>query len=335
MTNQEDLESLIRRYIILGKRSPKGYETVKCAKCNDYKVRGGFKFENGGVHYSCFNCSTSAGYDPSISRHSISKKFKEVLLAFGIPEGEIDRVVSLNFFKSNSSEKPDGFVEPKRTGLELPIKEVPLPKSSVLVSSGDSPWCEVAEEYLRGRGLKSSDFPFYVTEDVSYVGRLLIPYFFRERVIYWQGRSMDDDTISPRYKNPTVEKENIFFNMDEVYRYTNDPLFVCEGPLDSVSIGKNAVALLGSTLTDFKRNELRKAASRRRVVFVIDKNLNGYKLGQEVLEHGWDVTVFPDNVDDANDALQKYGKLWIAQHLASTAKSGFGGKLLLEMYCSV
>jgi len=331
----ENLEALIRRYVVLGPRSTTGFETVKCAVCNDYKVRGGFKFEGDSVFYSCFNCSCKAGYDPTEERHSIKQKMKEVLLSFGIPEAEIIQIVSFNFFKEKKQVVKESS---KPTGLELPTKEIPLPRGSVLVTSGASPWCEVAEQYLKARALKPTDLDWYVTDETSYAGRLLIPYFFKDRIIYWQGRSMDDETISPRYKNPTVEKSNIFFNADELYRYTSDPLFVTEGPLDAISIGSNAVALLGSTLTEFKRAELRKAATRRRVIFVIDKNQNGFKLGNDVLKAGegleWYVTVFPDNVEDANDALQKLGRLWVATHLSTTACKGFQGRLLLEMKCS-
>jgi hypothetical protein len=332
----ENLESLIRRYIVLGPLSPTGFETVKCAVCNDYKIRGGFKFDGDTVFYSCFNCSCKAGYDPEKSRHSITAKMKDVLLSFGIPEAEITRTIAFNFFKERKEVAVKESSVPKST--ELPTKESPLPKGSVLVTSGSSPWCEVAEQYLKVRAFKATDFSWYVTDETSYAGRLLIPYFFKDKIIYWQGRSLDDETIQPRYKNPMVEKSNIFFNMDEIYRYTNEPLFVTEGPIDAISIGKNAIALLGSTLTEFKRNELRKAATRRRVIFVIDKNLNGYKLGNNVLRDGeeleWHVTVFPDNIEDANDALQKLGRLFIATHLSSTACKGFKGKLLLELKCS-
>jgi len=332
--NSDNLEVLIRRYIILGKRSPKGYEIVKCASCQDYTERGGFKFEENNVYYSCFNCGTKCVYDAEKNKHSISKKFKEVLIAFGVPEDEITKTVSFNFFKEKKEIKDEA---KKPTGLELPSKEINLPSNSVLVSSNNSAWCEIAKYYLELRSLKVEDFNWYVTDEVSYAGRLLIPYFFKGKIIYWQGRAMDN-SISPRYKNPSVEKNNIFFNMDELYRYTNDPLFVTEGPIDAVSIGKNAVALLGSTLTEFKWNELKKVAKHRRVIFVIDKNANGKKLGSGILKNGEGlelyVTVFPDNIEDANDALQKLGRLWMISHLATTAANGFQGKLMLEQYCS-
>jgi 5S rRNA maturation endonuclease (ribonuclease M5) len=258
---------------------------------------------------------------------------REVLLSFGIPDDEITRTVAFNFFR----EKKEALPVTKPTGKELPVNEVPMPEGAMPISVGSSPWCLVAAEYLKARSLKVADHEWYVTDHKSYEGRLIIPYFFRNKIIYWQGRSMDDELIEPRYKNPVVEKDNIFFNMDEVYRYTTDPLFVTEGPIDAISIGKNAVALLGSKLTEFKINELRKAAQRRRVIFVLDKDKNGYKLGQEVLRDEnleWYVAVFPDNVEDANDALQKLGRLWIAAHLSTTAGKSFQGRLIVEMNCS-
>lgn len=326
----EDLESLIRRYVILGKKSPKGYEIVKCAYCNDYKVRGGFKFENGGVHYSCFNCSTSAGYSPTVTRHDISKKMLEVLVSFGIPEAEIRQSVAFNFFKPTEAQ-PDS--KPVDKDRSPPSAAVELPPESTLISSLSSPWCEVGLEYLKLRKLEAISSRTYVSDHPKYEGRLIIPYKFRERIIYWQARSMDDQ-VSPRYKNPTISRDNIFYNMDEIYRYTDLPLFITEGALDAESIGETAIGIGGSVLSTFQHNELKKVSSRRKLVFVLDKNLNGRKLGQRVLEEGWSVTCFPDNITDSNDALKKMGKLWLVTHLTSTACSGFEGQLLLRMKCN-
>lgn len=327
--NSTDLESVIRRYVILGKRSPKGFEAVKCAKCFDYKERGGFKFENGSVTYVCFNCSTKARYEAGDKE--IGPSLKSVLTSFGVPEAEIARTIALEFFKPKVANQAEPTEKPKKN-LEYPTIEVPLPSKSVRVESNASAWCEVAQYYLSERGLSPQDAPFFVSDETAYLGRLLIPYYFRGKIIYWQGRGMDS-AIQPRYKNPSVEKENIFYNMDEIYRYTDDPLFVTEGALDSVSIGSTAVALTGSTLSEFRHRELKKAGLRRKIIFVIDKNLNGYKLGEQALREGWYVTCFPDNYDDANDVLKKLGRLWLVTHLATTAVTGFHGKLLLKMKC--
>lgn len=327
----EDLELLIRRYLMLGKLSPRGFETIKCAKCNDYKARGAFKFEHGTCVYNCFNCAAKAVHKGD---EKISRNMTDILTSFGIPESEIEKCVTLSFFKPKTTAIPTTDQPAIKKNLELPSVEAPLPPQSVLISTDSSPWCEVAREYLKGRGIQL-DTPFYVSDHEKWMCRVIIPYFFREKIVFWQARSMDE-IITPRYKNPSVEKENIFFNMDELYRHTEDPLFVTEGPLDALSIGRNAVALLGSSLSEFREKELTRVAARRKVIFVIDKNLIGYKLGQKILSHEslqWYVTCFPDNVDDANHALQLYGRMWMVNHITSTALKGFSAKTLLEIKC--
>lgn len=328
----EDLESLIRRYVVLGKPSAKGFHGVKCQVCHDYKERGGFKFDGESCGYACFNCSVKGRYEPD-SGYKMSDKMREILNAFGIPNDEIDRVVGARFFKKDSAAKK----QDENPGMSFPSKDVALPKDSYKITTDASPWCAVARFYLESRGIAPDSMPFYVSEDKNYLGRVIIPYFFKGKTIFWQGRSMDP-SIEPRYKNPSVEtRDNVFFNMDEIYRYTDDPLFVTEGPLDALSIGSNCVALLGSMLSEFKTRELKKAASRRKIVFVIDKNLPGYKLGTLVLNSdtpNFYVACMPDNIDDANDALTKLGKIFLASHLASTASNGVSGKMILELNCS-
>lgn len=121
--------------------------------------------------------------------------------------------------------------------------------------------------------------------------------------------------------------------MDELYRYTEEPLFICEGLFDAISIGKNAIALLGSNLSEFQVRELRKVSTRRRLIFIIDKNKNGFSLGTMALQNDWEVVCFPKGIEDANDGLVQLGKLWLVRHLTSEAKGSFAGKLLLELNC--
>lgn len=325
MIQREDLEHLIRRHVVLGKRSAKGYESVKCASCNDYKYRGGFKFEGGSVIYKCFNCGVKGVYDGG---EELSARMRDILLAFGVPRDEFEASVNAKFYQ----EKLSGLSTPIKKKTGMPIVEVPLPERSFVCTDIKSPWCDVGREYLHLRGLSYIADHMFVSEDPKYLGRIIIPCFFRDRIIYWQARAMDD-SVGERYKNPLVSTDNVFFNMDELYRYTDEPLFVTEGFFDAASIGRLAVALAGSNLTEFKLDELKKAASRRKVIFVIDKDLNGFNLGMRVLAAGvsnFYVACFPDNIDDANTALQRLGKLWMLNHLGSTAVKGFEAELLLR-----
>jgi hypothetical protein len=334
----DDLEILIRQHLILGNPSPKGFCTIKCAMCNDYKDRGGFKFEGSKIGYNCFNCGYSAQFDSEKHVVDVPKKMMEVFKAFNIPEGDVLSIVKKNFFEKgriigmanalNSITNPP---EEVKKSISYPT-EIGAPRGAYKLTTGnDDPWSHVAIEYLKQRGLSPSDNNFMLANG-HYEGRLIIPYYFRGKVIYWQGRALDD-SIQPKYKNPSLEKDNILFNMDELYRHTDEPLFISEGATDSISIGQLGVALTGSTLTEFKVRELQKAGQRRKIVFLIDKNKNGYNLGLQALELGFSVCCFPDNVDDANHALQRHGRLWLISYIASNNATGFEGKLTIKMKC--
>lgn len=328
----DDLEALIRQHVILGKPSRKGYHAVKCQVCNDHRERGGFKFENGGVHFACFNCSCSASFKGGSSY--LSKDMERVLAAFSIPYESFKDGLSANAFLRRKAELEGKILPQGKTTEQKKLafpEEISLPKNSVLITESED-WGVVAQEYLKLRKLDQEQTPFFVSTTEAYLGRLIIPYYFRGKLIYWQGRAMDD-TIKPRYKNPYVDKSNVFYNMDEVYRYTTDPLFVAEGSIDALSVGKNGVALLGSDLTEFQLDALKKIKNRR-IIFLIDKNQNGFKLAQRALANGWEVVCFPGDISDANDALKQLGKLWLLNHLVSSARGGFAGKLMVKMMCN-
>lgn len=323
-----ELESLIRSYVKLGKRTGKGFEQCICASCNDYKLRGGFKFDGDVIGYHCFNCGLDTKFDPSEYK-TPSEKFRGLLGSFGIPEDEISKAVGKAFIARQGQTTVKGVSDKP---VWSPPKTVEPPPGNVLsVMSDDSPWCEIARLYLTERALDPAAYPYMVSDHKDLIGRVIIPYTHRDRLIYWQGRALDD-TMEPRYKNPTVDKEKLIFNYDEISN-GNGNLYVTEGAIDALSIGP-AVALSDSHVSEWKFVELRKAAERgRKIIFVIDKNKVGYDLGQAALKEGWSVVVMPDGIDDANRCRIKFGRLWLLNHLASSHVSGVAGEVLLRMKC--
>jgi hypothetical protein len=102
MIKQEKLEELIREKVPLGVPDSRGFFSFKCPLCNDYKVRAGFKFDNGNVIYNCWNCSTASVYEEFGQK--ISKKMRKILNAFGIEDSEISLVVNSAFFNKKEEE---------------------------------------------------------------------------------------------------------------------------------------------------------------------------------------------------------------------------------------
>lgn len=326
-----ELEQLIRRHVTF--ESSGSFEAVRCAVCSDHSARGGFKFGSDGIGYNCFNCGVKSWADPDGKLQGFSKVFD----AFGIDRAEVSRLITKSKLDVFGKKAPVAVIPatPSKPTW-TPPSEVDPPKQWSRVADKASPWAEVAEAYLETRGLNIGSHEFWVSDEPRYQGRLIIPYFHGQRLIYWQGRAMDP-SIKPRYLNAVTEKEKVFFNYDEVLRHGSDPLFLTEGAIDSLSIGGLGAALMSSSMSAWQAEELKKASKRgRKIIFVIDKNdkqQNGLKLGLEALKHGWHVTVMPNGVNDANDCLRKLGRLFLLNHLATSPVTGVEGKGLLMLKC--
>lgn len=326
------IEDLIRTYVSLGRRTAKGFEPCICAACNDYKPRGAFKFSHDTIGYNCFNCSLAF----TVSNGNTSSDGFKCLLAFGIPADELSERLKKERFEHTKLGSPTHITsETKSSELSAaPTIELPPGAKRLALTDNESPWAEVALEYLKSRKLLPYVNRFFITDEPSLEGRLLIPSYSRHRLVYWQGRALDT-RMEPRFKNPLISKDSVIFNDQALYN-DSSILYVTEGAFDALSIGEgSACALLGSKLTAWKLNELRRAAKFKKIVFVIDKNLPGYKLGQQALAEGWSVVTMPDGIDDANHCLTELGDLYLLTWLSKEQRSGFEGEVILKLSCDL
>ena len=323
MVIENQFEQLIREHVAFSRKAATGFEQLKCQVCNDYKIRAGFKFENGKIRYHCFNCSLDRSHFENA--RTMSPEFRDILHAFHIDDNQIDSILSKKFFTSPVLIKKG---EAKKPEFILP-KEVDLPPQCHLLAEEPYPiWKEVASAFLLSRGLTESSYSWYLSNDRKYRSKLIIPYFRQGEIIYWQAREMDSNN-SERYLNPAISRNNILFNFDELNRYTKDPLFITEGVFDSISIGQNAVGLAGSTLSPFKVEMLKRVRGRE-IIFVIDKDKNGKALGESAVKEGWTISFIEGELEDTNDALQKMGKIWMLNNLLQNRKTNFDALLWLQ-----
>jgi hypothetical protein len=302
----------------------KGWQHCKCKVCNDYKVRASFTFEDAKIKYNCFNCGFNASYTKN--KTFISKEFRELLNANNISDSDIDLALGKNFFNKDQIVLAKKKAEAKINPIELPVNSYPVTEVNP-----DDMWTVVADEYLQSRGLSLGDHAWYLSTQLEYRDRLIVPYFKDGNIIYWQARSFDD-TAKKRYINPNVPIEPIIFGYDELEKSTTQPLFIMEGVFDAISI--NGIATLGSKLYKQRIDAFTK--SRRRKVFVIDKKdkqNNGYKLGLDALKYGWEISFVSGETDDVNHSVTKYGKLWTIRNLIENTKSGFEAQVYLETIC--
>ena len=151
--------------------------------------------------------------------------------------------------------------------------------------------------------------------DPNFLRRVIIPFWKDEKIIYWQARTID--RIKQRYLNCIISKEAVLYGYSELYRWSSAPLFVAEGVFDAMQV--NGVSILGSVINQTKLQLLNK--SKRRLVFVIDRDENGHKLGKFALDNNWEITFVDINADDINDSINKFGKLFTIYSLMKNISS--------------
>jgi len=110
--------------------------------------------------------------------------------------------------------------------------------------------------YLRSRGVTDSDIRKYdmgFCESGEYAGRIIIPSYSDGVLTYFVARTFFDDFFS--YKNPKVSKNVIFFENLIAWKY---PIVLCEGVFDAIAIRRNAIPLLGKSISEVLLSKIKK-----------------------------------------------------------------------------
>ena len=298
MKQQAYLGDLIRERVVLGRLSATGFYSQRCQICNDHSERAGWKIEPDSVFYNCYNCHFRASYEEGSGK--FNRWMRELLNANGINDQDIQAITATLFFnKAEKSEREITLENLKKVNLFTP--EVAFPeKTFQLGSEGYDDFQEPLIEYLLSR--KMDPLKFYFSLDPKMLRRVIIPFWRDGKLIYWQGRSIDKD-VKPRYKNCSAAKDAVIYGYDKLFSYDDGPLFATEGVFDAETI--NGISLLGSSLNAAKIELLHK--TRRRIIFVVDRDSNGGDLGDQVIKEGWELTFVDQNAEDVNDSACKFG----------------------------
>jgi hypothetical protein len=322
---QAYLGDLIRERVALGRLGNTGFYEHRCQLCNDHSARAGWRLEPDEVFYNCYNCHFHASYEEGTGK--FSRWMKEVLAANGIVEKDVQAITSTLFFNKDTTEKVltlDSLT--KKVNLHTPEIEFPS-RTFQLGSTGNDGHQEPLIEYLLGRHV--DPLRFYFSLEPAHLRRVIIPYWRDGKLIYWQSRSIDRE-VKPRYRNCPIAKDAIIYNFDLLNQYSDEPLFVTEGAFDAETI--NGICILGSSLNAAKIELLKR--TRRRIIFVIDRDSNGSDLGEDVLRQGWELTFVDPNADDINDSVCKFGLIYTIYTLirnATTKSKGVQSKMQLGL----
>jgi hypothetical protein len=202
--------------------------------------------------------------------------------------------------------------------VEIPtFNTVPLPDDSIKVSDiKDFDKHSLAIlEYMASRKLQVEDTDYYWSPSLGYRDRLIIPFYYEDRIVGWTARSIIKDR-KPKYLSE--QQPGYVFNLDE-QRPQKVFAIVCEGPIDALYI--DGVALLGSEVKDQQAlliNRLNKD-----VIVVPDRDQAGAKLVEQAIDLGWGVSMPPweDDITDIGEAVQRYGRIFTLHSIASCAET--------------
>lgn len=313
------LQDLILSYSISNKITHSGFHSIKCPVCSDYKERAGFKFNEDGIGYNCFNCGVKFKYKYGTY---CNDNMSHILSYFGITLEEIIKAIGKDKLYHTTTSSSDI----KNT---LVIDEVSLPENSFKISElyefrNDYENVKKVIDYLENRKINVFDYDFYYSFNM--MDYVIIPYYYGNKIVYWNARSCN----SKKIKYIKVDKPNngIIFNKKNLFNGSGIVL-ITEGELNSISLG-TGVALGGSKINDnmFKILD----STTRNKVFIMDNDssINSYNIANIMVDHGYGIT-YLDSFKDANESVQHLGRLATLQQLRSNIQYGLTAKCLINI----
>lgn len=198
--------------------------------------------------------------------------------------------------------------------------DIKMPFGYTPIMYGEGVLGKRARNYLEGRnfslevldrmGIGYCNKP-HDDEDQNYFGYIIIPFKVRGQLQYYIGRDYIDNFL--RYKNPPkgvfgIGKADIVFNEDALSIYRR--VFVLEGWTDALTIGKEAIATLGWSVSQVQKSKLI-SSNCDEIVFIPDvgKYKEAMKLASQFIDIKDKVKVL--NVDELSpfgDDANEIGK---------------------------
>ena len=214
---------------ILGKsyKRARANHAFHCPFCNHHKPKLEINFhtnEEGHNPWECWVCQTKGRTIRSLLRQLRTPREQATEILRYLPKGT------------------------KMEYSKLSIIELPKEYQPLYTASNTSIVANLVKKYLHERGLNDNDFIKYgigYATSGDYGGRVIIPSYNKSNQLnYFIARSYDGNYF--KYKNPEVSKDVIFF---ENLINWNTPIILCEGVFDAMSIRRNAIPILGKSIS--------------------------------------------------------------------------------------
>ena len=334
------LEAVIRYHIHIPQHSnSRGFFPVLCEVCHDHGRKGkraGFSFDaDGTVGYNCFNCGHKAKYTPHINKGTMPESMLTVLSSFHVPQTDWEKVTFANFVDETQqitqTGQPVKFVNFEPDGIEL------MSHFYRLTDDKRDDIAQAAIQYLEeDRGVDWTSQPFYLAQRTGdslldrWYGRVIIPVYKDEKLIFWQGRDLTGKR-QKKYISADTLRDNVMYGYDQLFKRTDEPIYVVEGWFDAYHV--EGIAVFGNQFTPGQLHWLSK--SPRPKVIIPDKFGDGHILARQALKYGWALSL-PDagSCKDVAEMVNKYGSLYTYKSIRENTVTGFEAETLLGLYCS-
>ena len=303
------------------KQTPSGWLAFNAPCCEhngttpDTRQRGGLIANaDEGVSFHCFNCGFKTSWR---NGRNLSFKMKKFMRWLNVPDDTITKLaLQVLQTKTDVTGHKTFITLPKFVSKELPAKSKPIHEWAdykALEPGGIDKDLFKVLEYNATRKINLNDYDFYWTPEAGYRDRLIIPFYYREKVVGYTARKV----VESKVKYLSEQQPGYVFNIDE---QTDDRKYVVavEGPIDAIAI--DGVALLGSEIKEQQTALLNSLG--KHVIVVPDRDEAGQKLVYDAMEAGWSVSM-PDwsqDIGDANDAVRKYGRLHTLYSIVKNAE---------------
>lgn len=217
---------------VLGKsyKRAKGNRIFHCPWCHHRKPKLEINVNVGSPHFGhwqCWVCGQKGRTIKSLLRH------------LQLSPEETKNI--LQYVRAEDTGKP----------IETSVRIVRLPEEYVALSvaSKTSVYANRVRNYLYSRGLTDNDFVKYeigYCMKGKYADHVIIPSYGSNNILnYFVARDLNPNAFA-KYTNPECSKDCIIF---ENLVNWNEPIILCEGVFDAFAIRRNAVPLLGKTIS--------------------------------------------------------------------------------------
>lgn len=211
-----------------GQETAKGNFSYHCPKCNHHKRKLEINLNQDSSSFGTFNCWVC---------NFKSKSPKPLLKIFKVHPEISEQIIKI--FKIKGSNKEEENIK-KLTSLPVEFKPFWIKNTkSKIYNQG--------KNYLSSRGLNSADIIKYnigYCEEGLYQNKIIFPSYDSNNIPNF---FVTKDILTERYKNPDYSRDIIFF---ENLINWKEPIVLCEGVFDAITIKRNAIPLLGKVMSN-------------------------------------------------------------------------------------